>query len=99
MPRNLRRLPQAIDDAIDLWVHIALDSPTAADRVAERIDEAILRLIDYPELGFERADLGTGIRLLPVDNILIFYRLTRADVEIVRILHAARDIRPDLLSD
>lgn len=99
MPRNLRRLPQAIEDAINLWVHIALDNPNAADRVAERFDEAMLHLVDYPELGPERAELGAGIRLLPVDNVLIFYRLTATDVEIVRILHAARDIRPDLLSD
>jgi toxin ParE1/3/4 len=99
MPRNLQRLPQAIDDALNIWVRIALDNPSAADIVAERVDEAIRRLADYPELGPERPNLGKGIRLLPVDNILIIYRLTDAGVEILRILHAARDITPDLLSE
>lgn len=57
------------------------------------------RLADYPELGPERPNLGQGIRILPVDSITIFYRVAAGHVEIVRILHSARDINPDLLAD
>lgn len=57
------------------------------------------RLAEYPELGPERPRLGEGIRILPVDNATIFYRIVSGNVQIIRILHAARDITQDLLSD
>lgn len=51
-----------------------------------------------PKLGPEKSALGRGIRILPIDNITIFYRVTPETIEIIRILHVARDITPDLLS-
>ena len=71
----------------------------AADQLVERLDEAIAKLADYPALGPERPSLGPDIRILPVDNLTIYYRIASGQVEIVRILHAARDVTPDLLSD
>lgn len=99
MPPKVRQLPRARADRIDLWLYIAADSIGAADRTTDRIDEAIDRLADYPELGPERSQLGAGIRILPVDNLVIIYRLTPDWLTVIRILHAARDIGPDLLAE
>jgi toxin ParE1/3/4 len=99
MPLRARRLPQALIDGLDIWVHIAADNMTAADVLAERLDQAIERLSEYPELGPERPALGRGLRVFPVENIVIFYRVGPNELEIVRILHAARDVTPDMLAD
>jgi toxin ParE1/3/4 len=98
MPLDVRRLPKARIDYLDAWLHIADDSLRAADAFADRLDEAATKLADYPELGPERPDLGPSLRILPVDSYVIFYRVG-PHVEIVRILHSARNVTPDLLTD
>ena len=99
MPRKVKRLPRALSDGLDIWLHIAADNMTAADELADRLDEAIERLSEYPELGPARSRLGQGIRIFPVESLVIFYRIEPDVLEIVRILHAARDITSDLLAE
>ncbi len=99
MRLEIRRSPQASIDGLEVWLHIAADNLTAADAVMERIDEAIEKLGRHPELGPERPNLGRGIRMFPVDSTNIFYRVTPEWLEIVRILPAARNVTPDLLSE
>ena len=99
MPREVRRLPRALADGLDIWLHIAADNMSTADAMADRLDQAIERLSEYPELGPERPELGRGIRVFPVESLIIFYRIEPRALEIVRILHAARDVTPDLLSE
>ena len=50
MARFTRRA-QAEEDLIDIWSYIAEDSPQAADRLLDKIDEACARLADHPRLG------------------------------------------------
>ena len=45
-----------------------------------------------PLAGRVRDELGFGLRCLPVDRYLVFYRVLQADVEVVRILHGGRDL-------
>jgi len=99
MPLKIRRLPLARADRLDIWLHIAADSLSAADRLTDKLDDAVHRLSEFPEAGPPRPELGAGIRLCPVDNFLIFYRMAGDAIEIVRILHAARDVSPDLFAD
>jgi len=42
---------------------------------------------------------GADLRSFPIAGYLIFYRHGPATLTVVRILHAARDITPDLLSE
>jgi len=56
-------------------------------------------LADFPDSGPLRPSLGSDIRIYPIDNFVVIYRVAPDAIEIVRILHAARDITPDLLSD
>lgn len=99
MPLRVQRLPRARQDRVDIWLHIAVDSQKAADRLTDRLDEVMEHLADFPEAGALRPTLGNDIRVFPVNNFLVVYRVTPDAVEIVRILHAARDISTDLLSD
>jgi len=46
-----------------------------------------------------RPELGAELRSFPMAGYLIFYRHGPATLTVVRILHAARDITPDLLSE
>jgi len=43
-------------------------------------------------MGFRRDDLAPELRAWPVGNYLIFYRVQNNTVDIVRVIHGARDL-------
>ncbi|HEX2135007.1 MAG TPA: type II toxin-antitoxin system RelE/ParE family toxin [Microvirga sp.] len=88
-PRVVRSA-QAEEDLIGIWVRIALDDQASADRLLDRIDEACSRLAEFPEMGIARDDVRPGLRTFPVRGYLILYRVVAHGIEIVRVLHGAR---------
>ena len=82
--------PQAQEDAIDIWLYVAADDPRAADRIANAIERAYLRLARNPKLGPARPDIGRELRYLRAGRYLILYRIVEGAVEVVRIVHGAR---------
>ncbi len=83
---------KAREDLIDIWLHIAEDDPTAADRVLDRLDDAASHLADHAEMGAARDDIRPGLRYLISGSYLLLYRITDAGVEIVRAVHGRRDL-------
>jgi addiction module RelE/StbE family toxin len=81
--RALRRLDQ-------IGAHITKDNPAAAARVVARIVAAVDALDDHPAMG--RTGRLTGTRELVLADIpyIIPYRVTRNDVEILTVMHAAQ---------
>ena len=90
--------PGATHDLRELAAHIELDSEGAAKRFEEAAAVVFAELLEMPELGASREWLShrlPGLRMWPIPrfpNHLVFYRPTAAGIEIVRVLHAARDI-------
>jgi len=83
---------QAKDDLVDIWLYIAADSPTIADKFIDYVHEQCEHLCSTPEIGRKRDELIPGIRSLPVKRYLVFYRVTNDAIEIARILSGYRDI-------
>ena len=86
------RTAQADDDFFEIWATIADDDPAAADRMADRIADAGRKLAEWPYLGPAREDLRSGLRYFVVSPYLLFYRVTPDGVDIVRIVHGAREL-------
>ncbi|TIW92520.1 MAG: type II toxin-antitoxin system RelE/ParE family toxin [Mesorhizobium sp.] len=86
------RSPAAENDLIDIWLAIAEHSPRAADHFLDAIAERILQLAVFPESGPRRPDIGADTRALTIGNCLILYRRADGRIEIVRIVHGARDV-------
>ena len=82
------------------WTYIAHDNPQAADRVEEAIFRACEFLAASPLAGRARADLtALPVRFWsapPYRNYLIVYDANVTPLQVVRILHAARDL-PSIL--
>ena len=90
-------LPQASADVEEIAHHIAEDSLDAADRFLDATESTFQRLAEHPHIGVacgfsgEFADLRRySVRGSP--NYLVFYRIREQSVEIIRVLHGARDI-------
>jgi toxin ParE1/3/4 len=89
---------EAAADLDEIWFRIAQDSPERADRMLDRIHEvAHMTLAPHPEAGRAREELGLGLRSFAVKNYLLFYTVADGGIDIVRVLHGARDL-PHLLS-
>jgi toxin ParE1/3/4 len=90
--------PAADRDTDEHFLYIAKRNHEAAVRFFHAAEASFQRLARMPELGerqeFGRAELA-GLRAWQVrgfENYLIFYRPIEHGIEIVRVLHAARDI-------
>lgn len=85
------RTPAAETDLIDIWMYIALDNPHAADRLLDAIGDRIGQLKGHPLSGAARPNIAPDARLLPVGNYVVLHRILSDTVEIVRVVHGARD--------
>jgi toxin ParE1/3/4 len=86
------RSPAVENDLTDIWLSIAKDSRRAADHFLDAIAERILQLAAFPESGPRRPDIGADTRALTIGNYLILYRLAAERIDVVRVVHGARDI-------
>jgi toxin ParE1/3/4 len=83
--------PEAKSDIRSVTRYIARDNPRAAERWFNDIYEKCGKLSKMPRMGVARPDIRSDLRTLPFGNYLIFYREIKGGVEIVRVLHGARD--------
>ena len=65
---------------------------TAARRLREKIKQRCKLLADFPQMGQQRDELEPGLRSVPVENYLIFYRPIPNGVEILRVVSGYRDL-------
>lgn len=105
MSGSVRKRPQAVADLVGHAEFIKKNtSATMAERFLDAAESTIRRLADMPAMGraFDaRRRRLAGIRVFPVRAFrkhLIFYRPLAHDrgVEVIRVLHSARDIRTAL---
>lgn len=88
----------AESDLTEHILHLLGERPSAAVRFVDAIDRAFKRLARTPEVGARREFANPkleGVRMWPVPgfkNYLVFYRVTLERVEVLRILHGARDV-------
>ncbi len=101
MPRSrVEKRPRAIQDIVEIAVHLADESGNdeQAFRFLDAAEASFGDLAAMPEMGAPRKynDRAlAGIRMWRVagfPNHLIFYRPLGAGVEVIRVLHAKRDV-------
>jgi toxin ParE1/3/4 len=91
MARVTRR-PQAEADILDIWDHIAEDSVEQSDRWVDKLDEKFKLIATQPLMGRGRSELAADVRSFPFGRYVIFYEPIEEGIDVVRMLHSARDI-------
>jgi plasmid stabilization system protein ParE len=85
--------PDALQDLQDIRDFIASDNVSAADKLEDEFFEAFEMLAKRPRMGHTRADLtDRDVRFWPVGSYLIVYRSIPTTLQIVAVLHGARDV-------
>lgn len=85
--------PKAMADLADIWAYIAEDSSRHADATA-RVNGEFQMLARQPRMGRERPELFAGLRSFPIGSYVVFYLPRARGIEVVRVLHGARDLKP-----
>ena len=83
---------EASRDLEEVEEYISHNNPDAAVRLILSIREKCELLSRQPEIGSDRSELFQNLRGFPVGNYLIFYLSTKNGIDVVRVLHGARDI-------
>lgn len=78
-------------DLRDIAVYIARGNPTAARNWTAGIKEKCKLLGQMQDLGVRRDEIRDGLKTFPVGRYLILYKDAATGVEIIRVLHGARD--------
>jgi toxin ParE1/3/4 len=91
-PLAIARSPKARADIDEIWTYIADCNLSAADRVADEIERVCGLIARHPRMGRERPEIARGIRSFGVMSWIIFYRIHDEFIEIVRVIHGARDL-------
>jgi toxin ParE1/3/4 len=85
--------PLAADDLREIAQYIKIQSPSAARMVVRRIKSEIRKVAAMPGIGHLREDIADeSLRTWLVYSYLVIYRATIKPIQVVRILHGARDI-------
>ena len=84
----------ARSDLDDIWFYIAQDDTLAADKFIEHVVSRFPKLAQWPQIGRRRSELAASLRSFSVGRYVIFYRPMENGIEVVRILHGARDLPP-----
>lgn len=95
MPIVAKR-PLVLGDLAEIWAFIADDSETQADRFLATVDSKLKLLATQPHMGRLREDLMGGLRSFPVGRYVVFFMPLANGIEVVRVIHSARDIDADV---
>jgi toxin ParE1/3/4 len=95
MKSIVRFTKQAKLDLTVIWETIASDNIVYADKMIDKLKARTLQLEQFPKLGVSRPDIDTNFRQLVEGRYLILYEWieTESVIEIVTVIHGARDLQ------
>ena len=81
----------AVDDLDDIAGYISQDNPETARRTVRRLWTAVKSLAEQPEMGRPGRVHGTRELVVSDTPFVVPYRVVGSEIEILRVLHGARD--------
>lgn len=82
----------AARDLEEIWLYIAHENIDAADALIDQMMATCLLIAAKPTIGRARPELLPELRSFPVNHYVLFYMPMSDGIEIIRVIHSARDI-------
>jgi toxin ParE1/3/4 len=89
---EIYRTRESQADYEEIWDYIAKDNPIAADRVIDSVEQKLQAIAQSPEIGQLCEQYAASLRFLLVGSYLIFYRPVEDGIQLIRVIHGARDL-------
>lgn len=96
--RRLHFTRLAEQDLTEICDYIAAKSVQRAAAVVKGLEQACQMLVSQPGMGRARPELAPDLCSLTEGSHIIFYRVADDGVQVIRILHGARDL-PAIFED
>ena len=89
---EIRFSQNALSDLHAVYDYIALENPDYAQKVLKRIEVAVDRLADHPQLG--RVSRVEGVRELIISNTpyIVAYKKFEGCLNIIAVIHSSRKL-------
>jgi toxin ParE1/3/4 len=84
--------PTALRDLNDISSYFAKQNIDAGERVLVLFTEKCTRLINFPNMGKSYEFLRSGIRGIPLEGYIIFYRFVETDIIILRVVSGRQNL-------
>lgn len=84
--------PQAVRDLDEIYNYVASSDMLAAGELLDRLTALFRKLSVMPGLGRNRPEIKQNIRSFPTGKYVIYYRVVEGGIQIMRVIHGARDI-------
>jgi toxin ParE1/3/4 len=98
MPRILRTRESRLDYD-EIWTYIAVRDLAAADRLVQHFDATLNVIATAPNMGRKVEEFAPNLRSFPIGSYLIFYRPIEDGIQLIRVIHGARDITPEYFAE
>ena len=93
MSMEVRLRPRAINDLVEIFDYVSTENPVAAARIVDEIEAFCMSsLSDNPHIGTAKDEIVADIRIFPVAGYRVCYFVRDSHIDVVRILHQARDV-------
>ncbi len=91
---QVKKTHQANEDLYEIWHYIAIENqnPENAERFIDSIDKALYTLAQNTKIGSAKNEYQKGLRQFAFKKYLIFYFPLKNGIEVIRIIHGARDL-------
>ncbi|HWS65126.1 MAG TPA: type II toxin-antitoxin system RelE/ParE family toxin [Steroidobacteraceae bacterium] len=89
---RITKTARAEQDLEEIWFYVAVDNVGAADALLDELENSVRLLATQPKMGRAREELASELRSFPVRRYVVFYRPLVDGIEVVRVLHGARDV-------
>lgn len=97
MTRKLDISPTAEAEIAEIWDYTACEyGLDAADAYVFDLDRVMVRLLDYPLMGADCAEIRKGYRRIRAGSHTIYYLPKDDGIQIMRVMHVRRDAKRHL---
>ena len=97
MSRELDISPAAEAEIAEIWDYTASEyGPDAADDYVADLDKVMMRLLEFPLMGTDCAEVRKGYRRIRAGSYMIYYIPKERGIQIMRVLHVRRDAKRHL---
>jgi toxin ParE1/3/4 len=96
---RFRYTSRAEADLDEITDYSAERNPDAGLRFLEAVEARCRLIARFPRTGTRRENLGPGVRSVVVKGYLVFFRDTADGIDVLLVLHGARDIGPEQFDD
>jgi toxin ParE1/3/4 len=83
----------ASQDLMAISDYFYLRNVEAGERFFQKFNRKCEQLVAFPNLGRSYANIQPGLRGVPLENYIVFYRTIEDGIEIMRVVSGRRDLQ------